>query len=1276
MKRILLFIIYLFAITHILAQNSSVFQIIKPDPNQIVELGTTFTYSYKLVDNSSATLGSLVDVYLSYNSTGGSRAESQINTITISDWSDTNSTITENATLTDTKFIGNSVQIIFKDISGNTLAKSNYFIIIGKSEPKLKITTNFSDTKFSIKENINIDWVYKNIDTTNIQWVFKKVDTTTNPNIQNLDPTTITYYDTSGTGTLTWLIPDTLKNTQNYWIIAQSALNPDLVYDRVEVEIEGRTLSNVTVVDITSTQYWGDTVSVNWQSKFIDSLKVSLYKDETSEPIITPTINNIIQSQSNQDAIIQLNHSFDDLPDNASYYFVLEDPISGLKDTSNTFTIKKPIIVTSPAASDTWYIGKPLGYDITWQVKPNNSNASASSLNDKVKMELYKDSKLWSMIEDSLTNINNSYNWVVDNTLSAGNNYKIKITNLADSTIFDFSDEFTIAERKIHDISSDTLILGQDNTITWQAEGVDTFNIYIGSVRFLQDSSIEKDLLGTYNFILDPSSENITEGDSTLKITSQDNSIFDSKNIKIIKPFVKISGVPNSVYGKVSYKSKIKATPNLGDVEISIVYNTNKFIDTLQNFSAQESSFTWTAPPISKDSINAILVTTALKNSQTKPDTVSIKIKKIPVPEIDPALNVVNLLTSTTPRLKWSVSDPNIKNYQVQISEDKTFPNQNLIVNDTSNEQNYKVKDNEKLERGKDYYWRVASKVYWRIASKVDSAIGDYSEAIKFTTLSNDLISLVITDASILDNKNYIKLDSTNELSITFDTGNLTIDPTSLTFAIKYLKGGDNWEYKFGDSTSTIKFNYESLKPEGMLFQAAVVRDTISKEDVILVDSIYSVQVTSDYSNDTITVDKSIPTPDSSKTKWLFFGSSIEGLSISKMFEDSLGTVRENNWRLFGWKDTANEYVPNKLIEKYKGYFFAQSEKDRFILHIHNSKYTSRSLFDTTLTISDKLDTLWHTFANPFIFPVKFSAASGVWKYNQGANNFEILNNGEELQPFEGYFVKGANEITLYPDSTTYNKSQGNNIFPEWQLELNITAKNKNITRAVTLIDPVLKKGNGVNSNYKNIEYPPAINNDFVAKLSLPNDEKSIYKSAYFSKEGGSWKLVFESKSQDRVVKLKKSLIGNIPDDYKATIINIRNGEVINEDKTSIYLKKGERKEYKVLLGTTDYIKEKLEQFNKNIPKEFSLAQNYPNPFNPSTIIKYSIPEYSHVTLSVYNILGQKIKDIVDGYNKPGNYSVSWNGTDSYGEKVASGIYFYLINTEKFHNSRKMILLK
>jgi hypothetical protein len=125
------------------------------------------------------------------------------------------------------------------------------------------------------------------------------------------------------------------------------------------------------------------------------------------------------------------------------------------------------------------------------------------------------------------------------------------------------------------------------------------------------------------------------------------------------------------------------------------------------------------------------------------------------------------------------------------------------------------------------------------------------------------------------------------------------------------------------------------------------------------------------------------------------------------------------------------------------------------------------------------------------------------------------------------------------------------------------------------------------------------------------------------------------------------------------------------------------------------------EEEKQDIIKTFSLLQNYPNPFNPATTIPFTIhgkrkTENSpvrttqslvnsselivnsplHTTLTIYNILGQRVKTLVDGEKLLGEYEVIWDGKDGAGKDVASGIYFYRLKVGDYAETKRMVLLK
>ena len=97
---------------------------------------------------------------------------------------------------------------------------------------------------------------------------------------------------------------------------------------------------------------------------------------------------------------------------------------------------------------------------------------------------------------------------------------------------------------------------------------------------------------------------------------------------------------------------------------------------------------------------------------------------------------------------------------------------------------------------------------------------------------------------------------------------------------------------------------------------------------------------------------------------------------------------------------------------------------------------------------------------------------------------------------------------------------------------------------------------------------------------------------------------------------------------------------------------------------------------SEGIPTEFALHENYPNPFNPSTTLRFDLPEVNDITLTIYNMLGQKVK-VFNMQSAPSGYhALKWNATNDLGDPVSAGVYLYQLQAKDFVKTRKMVLLK
>ena len=97
---------------------------------------------------------------------------------------------------------------------------------------------------------------------------------------------------------------------------------------------------------------------------------------------------------------------------------------------------------------------------------------------------------------------------------------------------------------------------------------------------------------------------------------------------------------------------------------------------------------------------------------------------------------------------------------------------------------------------------------------------------------------------------------------------------------------------------------------------------------------------------------------------------------------------------------------------------------------------------------------------------------------------------------------------------------------------------------------------------------------------------------------------------------------------------------------------------------------------NETFPQGFALEQNFPNPFNPTTTLRFDLPEVSDATVTIFNMLGQKVRVFNMNDTPAGYHSVTWDATNDLGEQVGAGVYLYQLQAKDFVKTRKMVLLK
>jgi len=164
--------------------------------------------------------------------------------------------------------------------------------------------------------------------------------------------------------------------------------------------------------------------------------------------------------------------------------------------------------------------------------------------------------------------------------------------------------------------------------------------------------------------------------------------------------------------------------------------------------------------------------------------------------------------------------------------------------------------------------------------------------------------------------------------------------------------------------------------------------------------------------------------------------------------------------------------------------------------------------------------------------------------------------------------------------------------------------------------------------------------------------EEGLIKVVLFDVDGG---FILSTENQD-LLQISYNFLGSVLDQSSVDISNV----VVSGPKGNI------------ASVSSNVISAEV----KLVPGVFALHQNYPNPFNPLTEIQFDIPSATQINVSIFNLMGQKVKTLVNEQVAPGYHAVQWDGTNENGFSVSTGMYFYTLNTGNHSAMKKMLFLK
>lgn len=413
------------------------------------------------------------------------------------------------------------------------------------------------------------------------------------------------------------------------------------------------------------------------------------------------------------------------------------------------------------------------------------------------------------------------------------------------------------------------------------------------------------------------------------------------------------------------------------------------------------------------------------------------------------------------------------------------------------------------------------------------------------------------------------------------------------------------------------------------------------------------------------------------------------------VLEDDLGRYNNTQWRVLGlradqtYAGLKDAEVDTLQIHAGRAYWLIVKEKGRTI--------------DTGLGISIPTDTLfqiplhprWNFIGNPFSFAIPFdklalkstgTAPTDVRIYD--GNEF-VQAPKDSLRPFEGYALPNdsfSNDTllvnpVLFPRSSSAPKANGIAVEPQKVSSLRIKARCRqaeNSDNVASFISDALSVW-----DWHDRPEPPVIGDWVSVYFPHPEWQRVFHNYTTDARpvplEGEIWEFEVLTNMTDKV-ELTFEGIESVPPQFEVRLWDEALQLSRDLRKTPTYTVAGRGPEHpkrlKLVVGKSSYVDPLLAETQK-VPATYELSQNFPNPFNPSTTIRYGLPEAGAVTLKVYSLKGEEVAVLVrDEQQAPGYHAAVWNGRNTKGEIVGSGIYWYQLRAGSFSQTLKMALLK
>jgi len=428
----------------------------------------------------------------------------------------------------------------------------------------------------------------------------------------------------------------------------------------------------------------------------------------------------------------------------------------------------------------------------------------------------------------------------------------------------------------------------------------------------------------------------------------------------------------------------------------------------------------------------------------------------------------------------------------------------------------------------------------------------------------------------------------------------------------------------------------------------------------------------------------------------------LDNASIDSVLADNLGEADPYAWRLFDWNEADTHYVAyddsiwqqDKRFLRGRAFWLVTRQDQSF------DAGSGRSPINEDFRIDLKPG--WNMIATPFPYAVswsdiqKTSALISVPIFRSTTDSIGWIYGVSTLNPWEGYFVwngDSSERSLIVPPKEAIGRplKKRLSLAQQYLTRLpNVSVLISADVRCGKYIDVAnlfgVSRDASDEADRFDLKEAPAIG-DYV---SLWIDNRDWKRSAGLytvdirkaGADGYCWDVAVDYSLTEpkELLRIEFQRITNLPESWLMYLFDMKEDIAINlAEQNEICLNPGKGKQtqryYKLVVGTEAFVQQNSDEIPL-VPLEFELFQNYPNPFNAITNIAFNLPKRMHVSVKIYNILGQRVKTLIDEEVRGGAHKIQWDGKNDQGNLISSGLYIVRLQAKDRAAVKKLLLIK